>query len=79
MATRTDCRCKVGYTYDMLCVIFLELCFNCSSGISEFKSVAKEVCKLPSFFSTSLFRKIDVNSTGFVTRYYSLFLTVGEK
>ncbi|KAM1095818.1 hypothetical protein EV1_010710 [Malus domestica] len=36
--------------------------------IHEFKSVAKDICKLPSFFSTSLFRKIDANSTGFVTR-----------
>ncbi|KAM2052339.1 hypothetical protein FF2_033302 [Malus domestica] len=34
----------------------------------EFKSVAKDICKLPSFFSTSLFKKIDANSTGFVTR-----------
>ncbi|KAG7029896.1 Serine/threonine protein phosphatase 2A regulatory subunit B''beta [Cucurbita argyrosperma subsp. argyrosperma] len=36
--------------------------------IHEFRAVTKEVCKLPSFFSTSLFRKIDVNSTGIVTR-----------
>ncbi|KAJ6854727.1 serine/threonine protein phosphatase 2A regulatory subunit B''beta-like isoform X1 [Populus alba x Populus x berolinensis] len=35
--------------------------------IHEFKSVTKEVCKLPSFFSTVLFRRIDVNSTDFVT------------
>ncbi|XP_054800339.1 probable serine/threonine protein phosphatase 2A regulatory subunit B''delta isoform X2 [Prosopis cineraria] len=34
----------------------------------EFKSVTKEVCKLPSFFSTSIFRKIDSKGTGFVTR-----------
>ncbi|RYQ90759.1 hypothetical protein Ahy_B09g096761 isoform E [Arachis hypogaea] len=33
----------------------------------EFKLLTKEVCKLPSFFSTSLFRKID-NGTGVVTR-----------
>ncbi|KAK7356714.1 hypothetical protein VNO80_15989 [Phaseolus coccineus] len=33
----------------------------------EFKSITKEVCKLPSFFSTTLFRKID-NGTGVVTR-----------
>ncbi|CAN6714750.1 unnamed protein product [Malus baccata var. baccata] len=32
--------------------------------IHEFKSVAKDICKLPSFFSTSLFRKIDANRTG---------------
>ncbi|KAI9078373.1 hypothetical protein K1719_039592 [Acacia pycnantha] len=34
----------------------------------EFKSVTKEVCKLPSFCSTSIFRKIDTKGTGFVTR-----------
>ncbi|GMI88819.1 hypothetical protein like AT5G28850 [Hibiscus trionum] len=33
-----------------------------------FKLVTKEICKLPTFFSTALFRKIDVNSTGLVTR-----------
>ncbi|KAJ6379987.1 hypothetical protein OIU76_016612 [Salix suchowensis] len=37
--------------------------------IHEFKTITKEVCKLPSFFSTALFRRIDVNSTNFVTRY----------
>ncbi|KAL9341780.1 hypothetical protein Peur_065105 [Populus x canadensis] len=36
--------------------------------IHDFKSITKEVCKLPSFFSTVLFRRIDVNSTNFVTR-----------
>ncbi|KAJ9185790.1 hypothetical protein P3X46_005382 [Hevea brasiliensis] len=36
--------------------------------LHEFKSVTKEICKLPSFFSTVLFRRIDVNGTGFVTR-----------
>lgn len=36
--------------------------------IQEFKLVTREICKLPSFFSTSLFRKIDLNNTGFVTR-----------
>ncbi|XLU30859.1 hypothetical protein S245_066925, partial [Arachis hypogaea] len=33
----------------------------------EFKLLTKEVCKLPSFFSTSLFRKIE-NGAGVVTR-----------
>lgn len=37
--------------------------------ISEFKSVTKEICKLPSFFSSTLFRKIDVDCTGIITRY----------
>jgi serine/threonine-protein phosphatase 2A regulatory subunit B'' len=36
--------------------------------VNEFKTVTKEVCKLPSFLSTSLFRKIDINGTSFVTR-----------
>ncbi|KAL5781689.1 hypothetical protein ACOSP7_006718 [Xanthoceras sorbifolium] len=34
----------------------------------DFKSVVKEICKLPSFFSTALFRKINANGTGIVTR-----------
>ncbi|CAL1356737.1 unnamed protein product [Linum trigynum] len=34
----------------------------------EFKTVAKDICKLPSFFSTILFRRIDVNSVGIITR-----------
>ncbi|KAB1208126.1 Serine/threonine protein phosphatase 2A regulatory subunit B''beta [Morella rubra] len=36
----------------------------------EFKSIIKEVCRLPSFFATSLFRKIDIDGTGFVTRFH---------
>ncbi|XP_065852314.1 serine/threonine protein phosphatase 2A regulatory subunit B''beta-like [Euphorbia lathyris] len=36
--------------------------------IHEFKSITKEICKLPSFFSSTLFKRIDVNGTGFVTR-----------
>ncbi|KAL0797326.1 hypothetical protein Bca101_052500 [Brassica carinata] len=36
--------------------------------VDEFKSVTKEVCKLPSFLSSALFRKIDPNCTGLVTR-----------
>ncbi|KAI3748449.1 hypothetical protein L6452_11519 [Arctium lappa] len=36
--------------------------------LHEFKPVTKEICKLPSFFSTALFKKIDVNGTGIVTR-----------
>ncbi|KAK4759915.1 hypothetical protein SAY87_023046 [Trapa incisa] len=36
--------------------------------INEFKLITREICKLPSFFSTSLFRKFDVNFTGYVTR-----------
>ncbi|CAN1292291.1 Serine/threonine protein phosphatase 2A regulatory subunit B''alpha [Linum perenne] len=36
--------------------------------IDEFKSVTKEVCNLPSFFSSILFRRIDAESYGIVTR-----------
>ncbi|XVF62840.1 hypothetical protein PTKIN_Ptkin09bG0040900 [Pterospermum kingtungense] len=36
--------------------------------IHEFKAVTKDICKLPSFFSTTLFRKIDASSRGMVTR-----------
>ena len=45
-------------------------CFS----IAEFKAVTKEICKLPSFFSTVLFQKIDVNGTGFITRYMTDFM-----
>ncbi|KAE8686106.1 putative serine/threonine protein phosphatase 2A regulatory subunit B''epsilon [Hibiscus syriacus] len=36
--------------------------------INEYKTVTKEVCKLPSFLSSSLFRKIDIDCVGLVTR-----------
>ncbi|XP_073018761.1 probable serine/threonine protein phosphatase 2A regulatory subunit B''delta [Primulina eburnea] len=36
--------------------------------MNDFKLVTKEICKLPSFFSTVLFRKIDSDCTGIVTR-----------
>ncbi|XP_044492561.1 serine/threonine protein phosphatase 2A regulatory subunit B''alpha-like [Mangifera indica] len=36
--------------------------------IDEFKLVTKEICRLPSFFSFALFRKIDIDCTGIVTR-----------
>lgn len=35
---------------------------------SEFVPLVKEVCKLPSFFSSSLFKKIDMENSGRVTR-----------
>lgn len=43
--------------------------------MSEFKSVTREICKLPSFFSTALFRRIDTNGSGIVTRYAVLIFT----
>ncbi|MQL86355.1 hypothetical protein Taro_018892 [Colocasia esculenta] len=36
--------------------------------VHEFREVTKEVCKLPSFFSGALFRRIDVDCMGIVTR-----------
>ncbi|CAL4933605.1 unnamed protein product [Urochloa decumbens] len=36
--------------------------------IQEFRSVTKDICKLPSFFSSVLFNKIDVACTGTVSR-----------
>ncbi|XVF81015.1 hypothetical protein PTKIN_Ptkin15bG0122400 [Pterospermum kingtungense] len=36
--------------------------------IDEFKTVTKEVCNLPSFLCSALFRKIDVDCSGIVTR-----------
>ncbi|KAG8070116.1 hypothetical protein GUJ93_ZPchr0006g44876 [Zizania palustris] len=36
--------------------------------IQEFRLVTRELCKLPSFFTTVLFGKIDKKNTGFVTR-----------
>ncbi|KAF7143867.1 hypothetical protein RHSIM_Rhsim05G0172200 [Rhododendron simsii] len=36
--------------------------------VQEFKLVTKEICKLPAFFSTALFKKIDVDCKGVVTR-----------
>ncbi|KAI3730240.1 hypothetical protein L1987_61409 [Smallanthus sonchifolius] len=36
--------------------------------LHEFKPLTKEVCKLPSFFSAVLFKKIDVTGNGIVSR-----------
>jgi serine/threonine-protein phosphatase 2A regulatory subunit B'' len=36
--------------------------------LSAFMPVTKEICKLPSFFSSILFKKLDVNNTGLVTK-----------
>uniref|UniRef100_A0A0D6QXM8 EF-hand domain-containing protein n=1 Tax=Araucaria cunninghamii TaxID=56994 RepID=A0A0D6QXM8_ARACU len=36
--------------------------------VEDFKAVTKEICKMPSFFSTTLFKKIDVDDTGVLTR-----------
>jgi hypothetical protein len=39
---------------------------------TEFRMVTRELCKIPSFFTTVLFAKIDKDNTGFVTRYLPL-------
>ncbi|ONK80515.1 uncharacterized protein A4U43_C01F18650 [Asparagus officinalis] len=36
--------------------------------VQDFKTVTKEICKLPSFFSSVLFRRIDVDCIGTITR-----------
>eukprot|EP00252_Welwitschia_mirabilis_P020133 TRINITY_DN4864_c0_g1_i2.p1 TRINITY_DN4864_c0_g1~~TRINITY_DN4864_c0_g1_i2.p1 ORF type:complete len:548 (+),score=109.41 TRINITY_DN4864_c0_g1_i2:336-1979(+) len=36
--------------------------------VEEFKPVTKEICKLPSFFSAALFRKIDLDNVGIVKK-----------
>ncbi|CAN6462096.1 unnamed protein product [Victoria cruziana] len=53
------------------CLLKIEQLFYGHDGglqIQEFKPMTKEVCKLPSFFSSTLFRKIDVEGIGCVTR-----------
>ncbi|XP_058208096.1 serine/threonine protein phosphatase 2A regulatory subunit B''alpha-like isoform X3 [Rhododendron vialii] len=52
------------------CLSRINQLFNGSDGLQvhEFKQVTKELCKLPSFFSSALFRKIDTACTGMVTR-----------
>lgn len=35
--------------------------------LAAFTTVTKDVCKLPSFFSSPLFKRIDVNNSGIVT------------
>lgn len=41
----------------------------CGSLCAAFATVTKDVCKLPSFLSSCLFKKIDVTNTGLVTRW----------
>lgn len=38
-----------------------------------FMPVTKEICKLPSYFSSVLFQKLDINRTGLVTKYALTF------
>lgn len=61
---------KLVKLFDRVKSSFLSLYI--SIGFAEFKLVAREICKLPSFSSTSLFRKIDVGGTGYITRYYCI-------
>ncbi|KAJ3682350.1 hypothetical protein LUZ60_014923 [Juncus effusus] len=52
------------------CLSRLDHLFFGGEGLSiqEFRQVTKDICKLPSFLSSSLFRKIDAAGTGVVTR-----------
>ncbi|KAH7300918.1 hypothetical protein KP509_23G003300 [Ceratopteris richardii] len=47
--------------------------------LSAFGPIVKEICKLPSFFSSSVFRKIDVNNTGLVTRSAFIDYWINDK
>lgn len=47
--------------------------------VEEFKLLTKEICKLPSFFSTTLFKKIDVDNTGVVRRDQFVRYWIDEK
>ncbi|AQK65102.1 Serine/threonine protein phosphatase 2A regulatory subunit B''alpha [Zea mays] len=46
--------------------------------IQEFRSVTKDICRLPSFFSSALFKKIDVACTGTVSRFKYGSLTLSN-
>ncbi|KMZ62273.1 Serine/threonine protein phosphatase 2A regulatory subunit B'subunit alpha [Zostera marina] len=46
--------------------------FNCYSdmlGVEDFKSVTKKMCKLPSFFCRTLFKRIDTECKGTIRSY----------
>lgn len=66
MDTWMDYRSMVRYLRNSCLISPMDI--NSPFVMPEFRAITKEVCKLPSFFSTSLFRKIDVNSTGIVSR-----------
>ena len=55
----------------MLCSINCIL-YHCAA----FVPVAKDVCRLPSFFSTLLFKKIDVHDSGLVSRWVFTYYNV---
>lgn len=71
MATWMVFKCKVNLKFTFFFFQWLKsnVMFNNPFAISEFKSVTKEICKLPSFFSSLIFRKIDADCIGTVTRY----------
>uniref|UniRef100_A0A453NNV5 PP2A regulatory subunit B'' EF-hand domain-containing protein n=1 Tax=Aegilops tauschii subsp. strangulata TaxID=200361 RepID=A0A453NNV5_AEGTS len=59
------------YEQKRQCVSIIEQLFAGHSNglrIQEFRMVTRELCKLPSFFTTVLFGKIDKDNTEFVTR-----------
>lgn len=59
------------YEQKRQCVSIVEQLFAGHSNglrIQEFRMVTRELCKLPSFFTTVLFGKIDKDNTEFVTR-----------
>ncbi|VAI45118.1 unnamed protein product [Triticum turgidum subsp. durum] len=59
------------YEQKRQCISIVEQLFAGHSNglrIQEFRMVTRELCKLPSFFTTVLFGKIDKDNTEFVTR-----------
>ena len=75
MVTWTGYNYMVRYTWNIhIYQTYIYRLIYIFCGMSEFKPVTKEICKLPSFFSTALFRKIDVGCTGIVTRYVILYM-----
>ncbi|CAL9114109.1 unnamed protein product [Musa acuminata var. zebrina] len=72
-ALKEQCLSRIDHLFfgnmdGLMLIIGLDHLMIITLSFSEFKTVTKEICKLPSFLSSSLFRKIDVECTGIVTR-----------
>lgn len=65
MVKFANCACDVVLECSLVQCVLISCKFD---GFSEFKPVTKEICKLPSFFSSVLFKKIDTEGAGIVTR-----------
>ncbi|CAL9146839.1 unnamed protein product [Musa hybrid cultivar] len=72
-ALKEQCLSRIDHLFfgnmdGLMLIIGLNHLMIITLSFSEFKTVTKEICKLPSFLSSSLFRKIDVECTGIVSR-----------